>query len=99
MHVVLIWLKHSGNAEHQARIIEASRVLARIPGVQELRVGRVVASERAVVEDSYDVALSMRFDDAQALQDYLTHPLHVGTVKSEFMPIMQRYQVIDFQSP
>lgn len=99
MHVVLVWLKQPGHAEHRRQIVEASRQLAAIPGVRELRVGPVVSSERAVVEDSYDVALSMRFDDAEALQAYLQHPLHVETVKTRFMPIMQRYQVIDFGSP
>ena len=98
MHVVLVWLKQPGHAEHRRLIEQAAQDLARVPGVRALRVGEVVVSDRAVVEDSYDVALSLRFDDAQALTAYLEHPLHVETVKKHFVPLMQRYQVIDFQA-
>ncbi len=96
MHVVLVWLKQAGNPQHREQIIEASQRLKAIPGVLDLHVGEVVRSDREVVEDSYDVALSLRFANRADLQAYLVHPLHVSTVKQEFLPIMQRYQVIDF---
>lgn len=98
MHVVLVWLKQPGHPEHRQQIVEASHKLSAIPGVRELRVGEVVISDRAVVEDSYDVALSLRFDDAEALASYLNHPLHIATVKTDMAPLMQRYQVFDFQA-
>ena len=96
VHVVLVWLKQPGNSQHRAQIIQASQSLRDIPGVLDLHVGEVVSSERSVVEDSYDVALSIRFANAEDLQSYLVHPLHVQAVQQDFVPIMQRYQVIDF---
>ncbi len=99
VHVVLVWLKQPGNPEHRQQIIRASQALRDIPGVQDLYVGEVVLSDRPVVEDSYDVALSLRFANAEDLQTYLDHPAHVHAVRQEFLPIMQRYQVIDFAGP
>ncbi|MGJ8668824.1 MAG: Dabb family protein [Oceanococcus sp.] len=98
VHVVLVWLKQPGNQEHRIQIIDASQRLREIPGVLDLHVGEVLASDRAVVEDSYDVALSLRFSSQADLQAYLEHPVHVNAVKQHFVPVMQRYQVIDFVS-
>ena len=55
-HVVLCWLKEPGNAAHRARIMEVSKTFRSIPGVLEVRVGEVIASDRAIVDDSFDVA-------------------------------------------
>lgn len=98
IHVVLVWLKQPGNLEHRQQIMAASESLREIPGVLDLRVGQVVHSDRPVVEDSYDVGLVLRFANAQDLQHYLSHPLHVNAVKQRFVPVMQRYQVMDFVS-
>lgn len=99
VHVVLVWLKQPGNLQHRQEIIQASRALGEIPGVLDLRVGQVVPGERDVVEDSYDIGLVLRFRGKDALQAYLDHPLHVSTVKARFMPLMARYQVMDFAAP
>ncbi len=96
VHAVLVWLKQPGNAEHRAQIIAGSQKLRDVPGVLDLRVGEVIRSERGVVEDGYDVGLTLRFASQQALQDYLVHPLHKSTVKTEFAPIMDHYRVFDF---
>lgn len=97
MHVVLIWLKDAGNAEHRQQIIAGSKQLQSIPGVLDLRVGEVIPSERAVVDASYDVALSMRFASQHDLQNYLSHPTHQATVRQVFAPIMDRFRVFDFR--
>ena len=96
IHVVLVWLKEPGNAEHRQKIIEGSKKLDDIPGVEEILVGQAVPSEREVVDDSFDVALYMRFPNNKAMQDYLVHPEHVEIVKTEFVPLMDYYKVYDF---
>ncbi len=97
MHVVLIWLKEPGNPDHRQQLIQSSRVLGEIPGVRDLRVGEVVEGDRDVVRDDYDVGIVLRFANAEALASYLAHPLHVNTVKTRFLPIIERYEVMDFQ--
>ena len=96
VHVVLVWLNEPGNAGHRQQIIDGSKKLTEIPGVQDLRVGRVVPSERDVVDSSYDVALYLRFDSQAALQAYLAHPIHKTVVKEQFLPVMDYYRVYDF---
>ena len=98
VHVVMVWLKQPGNEAHRQQLIDGSKRLQQIPGVIDLQVGSVIHSDREVVEDSFDVALSVRFEDHAALQNYLQHPLHLGTVKSVFVPIMDHYRVLDFTS-
>ena len=95
-HIVLIWLKEPGNAEHRQRIIDTSQKLRAIPGVLDLQVGPVLPSDRAVAEDGYDVGLYVRLKDRQALQAYLEHPTHTGKLAEVFLPIMDRYKVFDF---
>ena len=97
VHVVLVWLKDAGNAEHRQQIITGSMQLRDIPGVLDLRVGEVIPSDRPVVDSSYDVALTLRFANDAALQTYLAHPIHKTTVKEVFVPIMDHYRVMDFK--
>lgn len=97
VHVVLVWLKDAGNAEHRQQVISGSKQLADIPGVLDLRVGTVIPSDRDVVDASYDVALYLRFASEADLQAYLVHPTHKTTVKEVFVPIMDHYRVMDFR--
>lgn len=97
VHVVLVWLKEAGNTAQRQQIITASKQLKDIPGVLDLRVGEVIPSDRSVVDSSYDVALTLRFANDAALQAYLIHPVHKRTVKEVFMPIMDKFRVMDFR--
>lgn len=94
-HIVMIWLNSPGDAAARERIVVGSEELRQIPGLLSLRVANPVASDRAVVEDSFDLALVMEFADRQAMQDYLTDPRHVEAVKTRFVPVMDRFRVID----
>ncbi len=95
-HVVLIWLKDPGNADHRARIIAGSHRLRTIPGVLEVRVGRVLPSDREVVDDSFDVALIMTFPGTAALDAYVGHPRHRRLLAEVFRPLVDRILVYDF---
>jgi hypothetical protein len=96
-HVVFIWLHEPGNSGHRARVLEESRVLARIPGVTGLKRGTVVPGARAVVDGSYDVGLIVSLADQAALDDYLAHPLHVQLVNETLKPLVKRIQVYDMR--
>jgi hypothetical protein len=96
-HIVIVWLKEPGNRAAQDRIIEASEVLTAIPGVVSLKSGTVVASDRPIVDSSFDVALIITLVDAAALQAYLSHPLHVTLVEETLKPLVERIRVYDFR--
>lgn len=96
-HVVLCWLNDPGNTAHRNQVIETSRELRAIPGIQDLAVGRPLASERPIVVDSFDVGVVMKFADRNALQAYLDHPEHVSRVRRILQPLCGRILVYDIE--
>lgn len=96
-HVVLIWLKESGNAEHRRLLIEACESFRAIPRVQAVRVGEPVLSGRGIVDDTYDIALLVTVEDRAALQAFLDHPIHVAAREERLQPLAQRVMIYDFQ--
>lgn len=95
-HIVLAWLKKPGDKADQAKVIAASKELkAGIKEVQSLSVGRALPSERAIVDDSFDVALVMRFKNAADLATYEKHPVHVKAVTEVLKPLTKQIRVHD----
>lgn len=95
-HVVLVWLKHPGNAAERAQVIAAAKTFqAEIAEIQHLSAGQPLASERPVVDDSFDVGFVMRFADAAALARYEKHPAHVAAVKTTLQPLAKKLLVYD----
>ena len=95
-HVVLWWLKEPENQLHRNQIIEVSKTFRNIPGVLEVRVGEVIESDRAIVDDSFDVAILVVVPDGKCLQDYLDHPLHQTAKKKVLLPLVEKVFVYDF---
>ena len=96
-HLVLIWLKDAGNAEQRARIIEASKSFRDIPGVLDVQAGKPVASDRGIVDDSFDVGILVVVPDEQRLQEYLAHPIHQQAKNDVLLPLVEKILVYDFQ--
>ncbi len=95
VHVILLWLKEPGNLEHRRQFIVAGRRFVEIPGVVDLRIGQAVSSNRKIVDDSFDVGLYVIVEDKQALQNYLTHPIHIEAVDIA-RPIAKKFLAYDF---
>ena len=96
-HVVLCWLKEPGNTEHRSRIIEVSKTFTKIPGVLDVRVGKVIESNRSIVDDSFDVGILVVVLDAKRLQEYLDHPIHQNAKRDVLLPLVEKVLVYDFQ--
>ena len=94
-HIVLCWLHEPDNAEQKAQVMAASRELAIIPGVLDVIVGTPVASEREIVDDSYDVGLDIGFATINDMENYLSHEEHVRRVREIFAPACKRILVYD----
>lgn len=97
VHVVLVWLKEPGNADHTSRVIAATRGFSTIPGVEEIRVGAPVPSRRPAVDDSFDVGLYMIFSSQKALEDYLANPEHQAAQRTVLRPLVERVVIYDFR--
>lgn len=95
-HVVVFWLKDSGNAAHRAKLIEVSESFRMIPGVRSLHAGPCIPSARPIVDSSFDVAVTLTFDSQADLQRYLDHPLHKEATVATLKPIVKKITVYDF---
>lgn len=96
-HIVLIWLKRPGNAADRQAILAASKELRVIPGIKFLDSGTALPSKRPVVDDSFDVGLTMRFDSAESLSAYEKNPLHVKKVTEVLKPLSKKILVYDIK--
>ncbi|CAH0992424.1 hypothetical protein SIN8267_02544 [Sinobacterium norvegicum] len=95
-HTVYLWLKQPGNVEHRQQIMAAAKQLAAIEGVESLTTGMVVSSDRTIVDDSFDVAISMEFSSEQQMNSYLINEQHVAIVAGQIQPLLASIVVYDF---
>jgi hypothetical protein len=94
-HVVLFWTKSETPDAVERLIAGAEKYLRPIPGVLSFHVGRMAASDRPVVDQSYQVGLNVLFSDKQAQDDYQAHPLHLDFIR-EISPVWEKVKVYDF---
>jgi len=96
-HVVLIWLNEPGNQDAIHQITTVSHSFSAIPGVLAVKVGTVASSDRAIVDDSFDVGIIISFPDQQAMQAYLKHPIHTRAVHDIIKPLVKKITVYDIR--
>ena len=95
-HVVLCWLKEPGDRENIKKIISMTQSFQSIPGVLDAQAGRVVLSDRKIVDDSFDVGILIQVQDEAALQQYLDHPRHQKAKDEILLPLIEKVLVYDF---
>lgn len=99
-HVVIIWLKQHGDENARRQYIEGTKRLAKLPGVLAYNIGTPTAVKRKhashSLDDSYDIAISSTFENKQALENYLNHPVHDQVLKEVLKPLVEKYKAYDF---
>ena len=96
-HVVLVWLKRPGDQADRQALIEASHRLRAIPGVVEVTAGPPVPGAREVVDDSFDLAVTLVFTGPEALRAYQAHPLHRRLLHEVLLPRVRRVRIHDYR--
>ena len=96
-HVVIFWTKPEIPGAADALIAGAETYLRPIPGVATFHVGRMVNSHRDVVDQTYQVALNLQFENKQQQDDYQVHPSHLDFVEKAFKPNCAGVVVYDFE--
>ena len=94
-HVVVFWTKANESDAADKCLASARRHLANIPGLLSFHVGKMSPSERPVVDQSYQVALSATFADRAAEAAYQAHPQHLAFLE-ECKPLWHKVVVYDF---
>lgn len=83
--MVMVKLKDEYVAEREGVARYSEEALAEVPGVQAVQAG-VPADDRSA--RSWDLSLLLRFDDIQAVETYLPHPVHRAYVDEYLAPKM-----------
>ncbi len=97
-HVVMVWLNQPGNKADRAAFIKASEELNDFPGIISRHVGIVASSDRSIVDDTFDVAVTVTMKNKAALTAYLNNPKHKKILKQKIKPLINRVVVYDFIS-
>lgn len=96
-HVVIVWLKDHGNPAARQQYIDATKDLAKLPMVWRYQIGTTLpGGDRQVVDSSYDIAISVTFENAQALDAYLQHADHAKILQEKLKPLVDKVIVYDF---
>jgi len=96
-HVVIFWTKPELPNGADELIAGARQYLQNVPGVRHFHVGKMVPSHRPVVDQSYQVALNIGFDNKKSQDAYQDHPQHVEFVEKVFKKVCNRVVVYDFE--
>jgi hypothetical protein len=96
-HVVLVWFKPNTSEKTTNSIIKETRKLKQIPGIQNLRVGLAVPSQRKIVDDSFDLGIVMSFPDKHTMDRYIQHSRHVDFVRRYVKPYVSKIIVYDIR--
>jgi hypothetical protein len=96
-HIVIFWTDPAKPEAADAVIAGANKFLKPIPGLTHFHVGKMVASHRPVVDQTYQVALSTAFASKQAQDDYQVHPEHLEFVAQCVKPFVKKVTVYDFE--
>lgn len=95
-HIVLLWFKPDVTPGQMAEISHRTQQLERMGGIQQLYIGKAIASHRNIVDDSFDMGIYIRFDSIAAMNRYLAHPQHINLVNQYIKPNINRILVYDF---
>ena len=98
IHVVFFWIPPAAPASARMQLAEDCRtMLAKIPTLTSIEVGRPAMTPRDVVDNSYDVALLTTFADSAGHDVYQTHPLHLEFIARN-KGTFGRVQIYDFDT-
>ncbi len=99
-HLVVVWLKQTGDVALRQQYIEASKSLAALPGVLAYDVGTPALINRGhanpALDESYDVAVSAVYESQQAYEAFLKDPEYIRVAQQVLRPLVDKYKVYDF---
>lgn len=96
-HVVIFWTNPEIPNAADALVAGAEQYLRPVPGVRLFHVGKMVPSHRSVVDQSYQVALNLTFDNKADQDAYQVHPSHLEFVEKVFKVNCAKAVIYDFE--
>ena len=96
IHSVYIWFKDGVTQDQKDAMAEASLKLAEINGVLAVYDGVPAATDRPIVERSYDYALIVHMKDLAAHDAYQVDPIHLNLLKT-YSDFWEKVMVTDIE--
>lgn len=97
IHTVYFWMTKDAPASAQDALIKGClELLGKIPTVKQIWAGKPAMTPRDVVDNSYQVGLTVVLGDSEGHDVYQTHPLHLEFIK-QHKAYWQRVQVYDYK--
>jgi len=96
-HVVIFWTNSTVPNADAELLAGIEKYLKPIPGILHFHCGRMAKSHRPVVDQSYQLALTLSFAEKKAQDEYQEHPLHKEFVNTVFKRTCNRVIVYDFE--
>jgi hypothetical protein len=96
-HIVIFWTEHNNPDAADELLAGIQKYLPAIPGILNFAAGKMVASPRDVVDQSYQVALNIVFLNKKAHDEYQAHPQHQEFVHKVFKRLCKKVRVYDFE--
>lgn len=77
VHSVYFWLKPELTATQREAVRQGLETLRAVSGVRQIYIGKPAATmERGVIDNTFDLALTVLFDNIAAQDAYQIDPLH-----------------------
>ena len=93
---MLFWLKRPGNVNDRNFLLRGLRILRRLRGVNDVRVGRPLPVDRPGAEQSFDLGVVIVFRNREALDKFEHDPRRGGALEAMLEPLVRRYAVYNF---
>ena len=95
VHSVYVWLANPENEEERIEFETAMKnFINDLPYAQLFHFGRVIPSERAVVDSSYDYSFIVVFNSEEDMKQYEIDPAHLNFL-SETKSLIERIRIFD----
>ena len=95
-HLVFVWLERPGNIADRAALIRATKELRKSTGlIESVRYGGPVPSQRPTLDDTFDLALLMRFKDRPSLANFEKNPAHEKAIREVLRPLTSKVLIYD----
>lgn len=95
-HVVIVHLNTPGDAAARQRLVDATKTLRQIKGVQVAYAGTVIPGTRAHIDSSFDVGIVIGFANREDMAAYVNDPIHQKLVAETLKPLAKDYAIFDF---
>ena len=96
VHTVFFWMKPGvSDADRRQLVSDCLEFLGKVPTVKQIWAGPPAQTLRPVVDNSYDVGLTVIMADKAGHDVYQQHPLHLDFIKRNKQH-WDRVQIYDY---